>query len=30
MKLNQTNMLYKEKGKKNTYRWMRKNFIVKY
>ena len=29
MKLNQTNMLYKENDKKNSYKWMRKTVITK-
>ena len=30
MWFNQTDMLYKENGKKNLYKWMRKNLLVKY
>ena len=30
MRFNHTDMLYKENGKKNTYKWMRKNLLLKY
>ena len=28
MRFNLTDMLYKENGKKNTYRWMRKDLLI--